>query len=50
MRKPMTMVLFASGIMFVSAMAEAKIKFERFHKVVKVEVPTTKEISVVNLN
>ena len=47
MRKPMTMVLFASGIMFVSAMAEAKIKFERFHKVVKVEVPTTKEISVI---
>jgi hypothetical protein len=43
----MTMVLFASGIMFVSAMAEAKIKFERFHKVVKVEVPTTKEISVI---
>lgn len=47
MRKPMTMVLFASGIMFVSAMAEAKIKFERFHKVVKVEVPTIKEISVI---
>ena len=47
MRKPMTMVLFASGIMFVSAMAEAKIKFERFHKVIKVEVPTTKEISVI---
>jgi hypothetical protein len=30
-----------------SAMAEAKIKFERFHRVVKVEVPTTKEISVI---
>jgi hypothetical protein len=47
MRKPMSMVLFAFGIMFVSAMAEAKIKFERFHKAVKIEVPTTKEISVI---
>ena len=47
MRKPMTMVLFASGIMFVSAMAEAKIKFERFHKEITIEVPTIKEISVI---
>ena len=47
MRKPMSMVLFASGIMFVSAMAEAKMKFERFHKVIAVEVPTIKEISVI---
>jgi len=43
----MTMVLFASGIMFVSAMAEAKIKFERFHKEITIEVPTIKEISVI---
>ena len=47
MRKPMTMVLFASGIMFVSAMAEAKIKFERFHREITIEVPTIKEISVI---
>ena len=47
MRKPMSMVLFASGIMFVSAMAEAKIKFERFHREITIEVPTTKEISVI---
>ena len=45
MRKPMTMVLFASGIMFISAMAEAKSKFTRFHKAVAIEVPTIKEIS-----
>jgi hypothetical protein len=43
----MTMVLFASGIMFVSAMAEAKIKFERFHREITIEVPTIKEISVI---
>ena len=43
----MTMVLFASGIMFISAMAEAKIKFERFHKEIIIEVPTIKEISVI---
>jgi hypothetical protein len=43
----MTMVLFASGIMFISAMAEAKIKFERFHKEITIEVPTIKEISVI---
>ena len=47
MRKPMSMVLFASGIMFVSAMAEAKIKFERFHREITIEVPTIKEISVI---
>ena len=47
MRKPMTMVLFASGIMFVSAMAEAKMKFERFHREITIEVPTIKEISVI---
>src|SRR5210317_982777 len=47
MRKPMTMVLFASGIMFVSAMAEAKIKFERFHREITIEVLTIKEISVI---
>ena len=47
MRKPMTMVLFASGIMFISAMAEAKIKFERFHREITIEVPTIKEISVI---
>jgi len=41
----MTMVLFASGIMFISAMAEAKSKFTRFHKAVAIEVPTIKEIS-----
>jgi hypothetical protein len=44
MRKPMTMVLFASGIMFVSAMAEAKIKFERFHKEITIEVPLLKKL------
>ena len=43
----MSMVLFASGIMFVSAMAEAKIKFERFHREITIEVPTIKEISVI---
>jgi hypothetical protein len=43
----MTMVLFASGIMFISAMAEAKIKFERFHREITIEVPTIKEISVI---
>jgi len=43
----MTMVLFASGIMFVSAMAEAKMKFERFHREITIEVPTIKEISVI---
>ncbi|MDB4342782.1 transglycosylase family protein [bacterium] len=43
----MTMVLFASGIMFISAMAEAKIKFERFHKEIIIEVPTIKEINVI---
>jgi len=43
----MSMVLFASGIMFVSAMAEAKSKFTRFHKAVAIEVPTIKEISVI---
>ena len=47
MRKPMTMVLFASGIMFVSAMAEAKSKFTRFHREITIEVPTIKEISVI---
>ena len=45
MRKPMSMVLFASGIMFISAMAEAKSKFTRFHKAIAIEVPTIKEIS-----
>jgi len=43
----MTMVLFASGIMFVSAMAEAKSKFTRFHREITIEVPTIKEISVI---
>jgi hypothetical protein len=43
----MTMVLFASGIMFVSAMAEAKSTFERFHREITIEVPTIKEISVI---
>ena len=40
------MVLFASGIMFVTAVAEAKAKFERFHREIAVEV-TTKEISII---
>ncbi len=46
MRKPITMVLIITGIMFASAMAEAKMKFERFHKLIAIEVPT-KKIDVV---
>ena len=46
MRKSTSMVLFASGIMFVTAVAEAKMKFERFHREIAVEV-TTKEISLI---
>lgn len=46
MRKPITMVLIITGIMFVSAMTEAKMKFERFHKLIAIEVPI-KKIDVV---
>ncbi len=46
MRKPITMVLIITGIMFASAMTEAKMKFERFHKLIAIEVPT-KKIDVV---
>jgi hypothetical protein len=40
------MVLIITGIMFASAMTEAKMKFERFHKLIAIEVPT-KKIDVV---
>lgn len=46
MRKPITMVLIITGIMFASAMTEAKMKFERFHKLIAIEVPI-KKIDVV---
>ena len=46
MRKPITMVLIITGIMFASAMTEAKMKFERFHKLIAIEVPI-KKINVV---
>ena len=46
MRKPIIMVLIATGIMLISAMAEAKAKFERFNKSTLIEVPT-KKIDVV---
>ena len=40
------MVLIITGIMFASAMTEAKMKFERFHKLIAIEVPI-KKIDVV---
>ena len=46
MRKPITMVLIITGIMFASAMTEAKMKFERFHKLIAIEVPI-KKIDVI---
>ena len=46
MRKPITMVLIITGIMFASAMTEAKMRFERFHKLIAIEVPI-KKIDVV---